>query len=116
MRSTLKCISGNLLGDEVFVVVAVAFVHAPIPLPHLQALNDGVSVFALIVDHFNVIQVSISPVNQTVDQVQGDAMRENNLTVHQLSAVLTIHVAALNPRRRPIVCEEYFTVAEGEEE
>lgn len=88
--------------------------YAPIPLPHHQSLDDGVSVFALIVDHFNVIQVGIGPVNQAVDQVQGDTMRKNNLTVHQLSAVLTIHVTALNPWRRPIVCEEHFTVA-GEE-
>lgn len=83
--------------------------------PHQQALDDGVSVLALIVDHFDVVQVGVSPVHHAVDQVQCDAVGEDDLAVHQLSAVLTIHVTALHPRCRPIVCEEHFAVAEEEE-
>lgn len=83
--------------------------------PHLDTLDNGVSVLALVVDHFDVVQVSIRPVHQAIDQVQSDAMGEDELDVHQLCAVLTIHVAALYPGRGPIVCEEHFAVAEGEE-
>lgn len=83
---------------------------------HQQSLNDGVSVLALIVDHFDVVQVGISPVNQPVDQVQGDTMGEDNLTVHQLRAVLTIHVTALHPWGGPIVCEEHFAVVKEEKQ
>lgn len=79
---------------------------------HQQTLDDGVSVFALIVDHFNVVQVGVSPVHQPADQVQSNTMRKDNLTVHQLSAVLPIHVTAVHPWCRPIVCEEHFAVAE----
>lgn len=79
---------------------------------HQQALNDSVSVLSLIVNHFNVVQVSISPVHQPADQVQGDAMWEDDFTVHKLSAVLTIHVTALYPRSGAIISEEYFTVTE----
>lgn len=80
--------------------------------PHLQSLDDGVSVFALIVHHFDVVQVGVSPVHHAIDQVQCDTMGEDDLAVHQLSAVLTIHVTTLNPRRGPIVSEEHFSVAE----
>lgn len=37
--------------------------------PHQQTLDDGVSVFALIVHHFDVVQVGVGPVDQPVDQV-----------------------------------------------
>lgn len=84
--------------------------------PHQQALDNGVSVLALIVNHFDVVQVGVSPVHHAVDQVQSDTMGEDDLAVHQLSAVLTIHVTALHPRCGPIVCEEHFAVAEGEEQ
>ncbi len=84
--------------------------------PHQQALDDGVSVLALVVDDFDVVQVGVSPVHHPVDQVQCDAMGEDDLAVHQLSAVLAIHVTALHPWRRPIVCEEHFAVAEEEEQ
>lgn len=43
-------------------------------------------------------------------------MGEDKLDVHQLCAVLTIHVAALYPGCGPIVCEEHFAVAEEEEQ
>ena len=72
------------------------------------------SVFALIVNHFDVVQVGVSPVHQSVNQVQSDTVREDDFTVHKLCTVLTVHVAALHPWCRPIVCEEHFTVAEGQ--
>lgn len=83
--------------------------------PHQQALDNGLSVFALVVDHFDVVQVGVSPVHQAVDQVQCDTMGEDDFAVHQLSAVLAIHVTALHPRRRPVVREEDFAAAEEEE-
>ncbi|TNN82493.1 hypothetical protein EYF80_007328 [Liparis tanakae] len=66
-------------------------------------------------DHFDVVQVGVGPVHQAVDQVQGDTMGEDDFAVHQLSAVLAIHVTALHPRRRPVVREEDFAAAEEEE-
>lgn len=81
--------------------------------PHQEALDDGVSVFALVVDHFDVVQVSVGPVHQPVHQVQGDPVWENYFAVHQLCAVLAVHVTALHPRCRPIICEEHFSVGKG---
>lgn len=37
--------------------------------PHLQTLDNGVSVLSLVVDHFDVVQVGICPVHQAIDQV-----------------------------------------------
>lgn len=98
-------------------VLFVFFLGTPIQpsfKPHQQALDNGVSVLSLVVDHFDVVQVGVSPVHQPVDQVQCDTMGEDDLAVHQLSAVLTIHITALHPWCRPIVCEEHFAVAEEE--
>lgn len=72
------------------------------------------SVLALIVNHFDVVQVGVSPVHHAIDQVKCDAVWEDNLAVNQLGAVLTIHVTALHPRRGPIVCEKHFAVAAEE--
>ena len=81
--------------------------------PHQQALDDGVAVLALVVHHLDVVQVGVGPVHQSVDQVQRDAVGEHDLAVHQLGAVLPVHVAALNPGCGAIVGEEDFP---GEEE
>lgn len=78
--------------------------------PYQQSLDDGVSVFALIVNHFYVIQVGISPVHKPVHQIQSDTVREDNFTVHQLCAVLSIHVTAFHPWRRPVVGKKQFAV------
>lgn len=78
---------------------------------HQQSLNDGVSVLALVVHHFDVVQVSVGPVHQPVDQVQRDAVREDDLAVHQLSTVLPIHVAALHLGDLPIVSKEHLPAA-----
>lgn len=66
------------------------------------------SVVALIVHDLNVVQIRVCPVNQPADQVQCDAVREDDLTVHELSPVLTVHVAALHRRDRTVVCEEHL--------
>lgn len=47
-----------------------------------QSLNDGVPVLAFVVHHLNVIQVSVSPVHKLADQVQSDAVREDDFTVY----------------------------------
>lgn len=73
------------------------------------------AVLSLVVNHFDVIQVGVSPVDQAVDQVQRDAVGKDDLGVHQFGAVLAVHVAALHPRRGPIVCEKHFSVV-GEKE
>ncbi len=73
-----------------------------------QSLNDGVPVLAFVVHHLNVIQVSVSPVHQLADQVQSDAMREDDFTVYQFGAVLAIHITALHLRDLAVVCEEHF--------
>lgn len=80
--------------------------------PHQQALDNRVAVLALVVNHFDVIQVGISPVHQPVDQVERDAVWEDDLGVHQFGSVLAVHVAALHPRRGPIVREKHFPVPE----
>lgn len=80
---------------------------------HQQALNDGVSVLALIVHHFDVVQVRVGPVHQPVDQVQRDAVREDDLAVYQLGAVLPVHVAALHLGDLPVVGEEHLPADEG---
>lgn len=77
---------------------------------HHQALDDGVPVLALVVHHLDVVQVGVGPVHHAVDQVQGDAVGEDDLAVHQLGAVLAVHVAALHPRRGAVVGEEHFAV------
>lgn len=77
---------------------------------HQQALDDGVSVLALVVHHLNVVQIGISPVHQPADEVQRDAMWEYNLAVHELGSVLAIHVTALHLRDLTVVCEEYLPV------
>lgn len=69
-------------------------------------------VFSLIVYHLDVVQISIGPVHQSVHQVQCDTVGEDDLGVNQLCAVLAIHVTALHPRSRPIVCEENLTAGE----
>lgn len=84
--------------------------------PYQQSLNDGVSVFALIVHYLDVVQISISPVDQSADQVQGDAMREYNFTVHQLCSVLSIHVTTFHLRDLPVVGEENLSVEGNIEE
>lgn len=73
-----------------------------------QSLNDGVPVLAFVVHHLNVIQVSVSPVHQLADQVQSDAMREDDFTVYQFGAVLAIHITALHLRDLAVVCEKHF--------
>lgn len=73
------------------------------------------AVLSLVVNHFNVIQVGVSPIHQAVDQVERDAVGEDDLSVHQFGAVLAVHVAALHPRRGPVVCEKHFAVV-GEKE
>lgn len=78
--------------------------------PHQQALYDGMSVLAFIVHHLYVVQVGISPVDQPVDQVQGDTVGEHDLTIHQLGPVLTVHVTTLHLGSLTIVCEEYLPV------
>lgn len=75
---------------------------------HQQALDDGVSVLAFIVHHFNVVQVGIGPVHKPADKVQRDAVGENNLTVYELGTVLTIHVTSLHFRDLTVVCEEHL--------
>lgn len=67
--------------------------------PHQQTLDNGVAVFAFIVDHFDVVKVGVSPVHQPVHQVQSDTVGEDNLSVYQLSAVLAIHITAFHPWR-----------------
>lgn len=74
------------------------------------------AVLALVVDHFDVIKIGVGPVHQTVDQVERDAVGEDDLGVHQFGAVLAVHVAALHPRRGAIVCEKHFAVAEEKEQ
>lgn len=76
--------------------------------PHQQALDNSVAVLSLVVNHFDVIQVGVSPVHQAVDQVEGDAVGEDDLGVHQFGAVLAVHVAALHPRSGAVVCEKHF--------
>lgn len=78
--------------------------------PYQQSLNDGVSVFALIVHYLDVVQISISPVDQPVDQVQSDAVWEDNFTVHQLCSVLSIHVTSFHLWDLPVVGEENLSV------
>lgn len=73
------------------------------------------AVLALVVDHLDVIKIGVGPVHQTVDQVERDAVGEDDLSVHQFGAVLAVHVAALHPRRGTIVCEKHFAVAEKEQ-
>lgn len=75
---------------------------------HHQSLNDGVSVLAVIVHHLDVVQVSVGPVHQPADQVQRDAVREDDLAVHQLGAVLSIHVTALHLGDLPVVSKEHL--------
>lgn len=82
---------------------------------HQQPLDNSVAVLALVVNHFDVIQIGVGPVHQAVDQVERDAVGEDDLCVHQFGAVLAVHVAALHPRRGPIVCEKHFAVAEEKE-
>lgn len=79
---------------------------------HQQALNDGVPVLSLIVHHLNVVQVSVGPVHQPVDQVQRDAVREDDLAVHQLGAVLPVHVTALHLGDLPVVSKEHLPADE----
>lgn len=74
------------------------------------------AVLALVVHHFDVIKVGVGPVHQTVDQVERDAVGEDDLSVHQFGAVLAVHVTALHPRRGTIVCEKHFAVAEEKEQ
>lgn len=83
---------------------------------HQQPLDNSVAVLALVVDHFDVIKIGIGPVHQTIDQVERDAVGEDDLSVHQFGAVLAVHVAALHPRRGTIVCEKHFAVAEEREQ
>lgn len=73
------------------------------------------AVLALVVNHFDVIKIGVGPVHQTVDQVERDAVGEDDLSVHQFGAVLAVHVAALHPRRGTVVCEKHFAVAEEKE-
>lgn len=77
---------------------------------HQQPLDDGVPVPALVVHHFDVVQVGVCPVHQPADQVQRDAVREHNLTVHQLGSVLAVHVAALHLWDLTVVGEEHLPV------
>lgn len=77
---------------------------------HQQALDDGVPVLAFIVHHLNVVQIGIGPVHQPADEVQRDAVGENDLTVHELRSVLAVHVTALHLRDLAVVCEEYLPV------
>ena len=76
--------------------------------PHQQALDDGVSVLAFVVHHLDVVQVGVGPVHQPADQVQRDAVWEHDLTVHQLGAVLTVHVTALHLGDLTVVGEEHL--------
>ncbi len=84
--------------------------------PYQQSLNDGVSVFALVVHYLDVVQISISPVNKSADQVQGDAMREDNFSVHQLCSILSIHVTTFHLWDLPVVGEENLSVEGNVEE
>lgn len=79
--------------------------------PYHKTLEDGVPVLALVVNHLDVVQVGVGPVNHSVDQVQCDAVGEDDLAVHQLGTVLAIHVAPFHPRCGAIVSEEHFAVA-----
>lgn len=81
--------------------------------PYQQSLNDGVSVFAFIVHYLDVVQISISPVDQPVDQVQGDAMWEDNFTVHQLCSVLSIHITAFHLWDLSVVGEKNLSVEDN---
>ena len=72
------------------------------------------SVLALVVHHLDVVQVGVGPVDQLVDQVQGDAVGEHDLTVHQLGPVLTVHVTALHLGDLTIVSEEHLPVEREE--
>lgn len=77
---------------------------------HQQSLDDGVSVLALVVHHLDVVQVGVGPVHQSTDEVQRDAVREDDLTVHKLRTVLAIHVAALHLGDLTVISEEHLPV------
>lgn len=67
-------------------------------------------VLPFIVHYLNVVQVGVGPVDKPADEIQRDAVREYNLTVHELGPVLAIHVAALHLWYLTVVCEEHLPV------
>lgn len=81
---------------------------------HQNTLDDCVSIFSFVVHHFNVVEVSISPINKPIDQVQGDSMGEDNFGVNQLCSVLPIHVTAFHLWYLSIVSEEQLPRRQGE--
>lgn len=68
------------------------------------------SVLALIVHHLDVVQVGVGPVHQSTDEVQRDAVREDDLTVHKLRTVLAVHVTALHLGDLTVIGEEHLPV------
>lgn len=77
---------------------------------HQQALDDGVPVLAFVVHHLDVVQIGVGPVHQPADEVQRDAVGEDDLAVHKLGSVLAVHVTALHLRDLTVVGEEDLPV------
>jgi len=73
---------------------------------HLISLDDSVSVFAVVIDHLNVIQICVCPVHQLLHQVQSHCSRPLNLVIHKSCSVCTIHIAALQFGCIPIISEK----------
>lgn len=73
---------------------------------HLAAVDNVVSVPAVVIHHIDVIQVGVGPVHQLLDHIQRHGGGLLDFVIHQPRPVSAVHVAALHFGSAPVVGEE----------